>query len=431
MKKILLLTVVLALGLSLGADKLVIVSPNQKTIQDEWIPAFKAWYQTNAGKAVEIEWLDQGGTSDDLKFITSNFAKSPEGIKVDLFWGGGTTPYFMLKQKGLLQKYEVPAEQRKTIPASIGGILLYDPEYYWYGSAVSSFGIAYNKPVLKMLKLPEPATWEDLARPEYQGWVGCADPRHSGSMNMIYSIMFQAYGWEKGWRVATLMGANAKSFTRQSTEILKNVCTGETAVGLSIDFYAWSKILEVGADNIGFVLPEGLTAANADAIAILKGAPNLDVAKKFIEFNLSEEGQCVWLLNKGEPGGPKINSLSRLSVRPELYEKYAGKLAVSGNPFKMKNFISYDNDKGDKLREISNDLMGALFVDTREELQQAWKKLIAAGCPEDKVKELCRMPLTEEEALKLAESWKDQKVRNDKINEWVRFAKEKYERLAR
>ena len=76
-------------GEALAADKLIIISPHRKTIQREFIPLFKTWYKDTYKTEVEVDWLDQGGTSDDVRFIRARFAKKPASAGVDIFWGGG------------------------------------------------------------------------------------------------------------------------------------------------------------------------------------------------------------------------------------------------------------------------------------------------------------------------------------------------------
>jgi ABC-type Fe3+ transport system substrate-binding protein len=299
-----------------AAAKLTIISPHWEGIQREYAWAFEKWYKETYRDEVKVEWLDQGGTSDDFRFIVSEFSKKPGGIGVDIFWGGGTDPYADLAKKGLLLPYKVPASILDSIPATIYGVPMYHPDFLWYGTALSGFGILRNKVVMQMMHLPEVKTWEDLMKPDLCTWVGGADPRSSGSAHMLYETILQAYGWEKGWQILTLMGANIRSFSKGANQTPKDVAVGEVACGLAIDLYAWTQIAEVGKDRLDFVLPEGLTVINPDGIGILKGAPNLKAAQAFLEFALSGQGQALLVLPVGAPGGPQKFLLGRMPVLP-------------------------------------------------------------------------------------------------------------------
>jgi len=289
---------------SWGAEKLVIISPHWEGIRSEYKRAFEAWHQERHGEPVTVEFLDVGGTSECITFIRSEYSGGRENVTADIFWGGGTDPYLQLAKEGLLAPYRVSDGVLDAMPASIFGMPMYDPEFRWYGTALAGFGIIYNRIVHELLELPAPETWADLARPEFVTWVGSADPRASGSVHMMYEIMLQAYGWEKGIDVITRMGANVRSFPDSSSRIPKDVTAGELACGLAIDIYAQAQINEAGPDKIGYVMPEGQTVINPDSIGILRGAPHREAAERFLEFVLSEDGQTLLMLAPGAPGGP-------------------------------------------------------------------------------------------------------------------------------
>ncbi len=417
---------------SAADNKLILLSPHQESIIKEFATAFQEWYKAKHGVDVELEWLDQGGTSNIVRFIRSEFQKNPEGIDVDIFFGGGTDPYLRLKDEGLLQPYRLPDEILSRIPQEYAGSPVYDPDFQWYGACFSGFGILYNKQLINMLGLPEPEKWADLAKPEVAGWVSSADPRQSGSVHKMYELILQSYGWEKGFEVITEMDANVKSFSRGASEIPRDVDLGQTAYGLAIDIYALAKIAEAGADKLGYVMPEGETVINADSIGILKGAPHKELAQSFVEFVIGEPGQKLWMLRLGEPGGPKQFSLRRMSVMPDVYDMLGDKVDVPTNPFKWKATLRYDHEKGSARWGIVADLIGAMTIDMHDELVKAWKAVRKGGMKDAAVKRLVAVPISEEEAVRLGkEKWDDQEFRNAKIAEWTRFASEKYKDAAK
>ncbi|HWP56267.1 MAG TPA: ABC transporter substrate-binding protein [Candidatus Acidoferrales bacterium] len=411
-----------------AADKLVLLSPHWEGIRYEFERGFKRFYRDETGRDVEFEWLDVGGTSEMLRFIRSEFTSKPAGIGIDVIFGGGLDPYLVLESANLLEPYRLPEPLLSKIPPRLSGFHLYDPGYRWYGATLAGFGIVYNKVVLNLLKLPVIATWEGLALPAVFSWVGSADPRKSGSVHMMYEIILQAYGWEKGWQIITGLGANVRNFTGAASQVPKDVTIGEVAYGLAIDFYAWAQIDEAGADKIGFVMPENLTIINPDCIAILKGAPNRDVAQSFVRFVMSEPGQKLWLLPARSPAGPERYALNRFSVLPSLYGAAQGG-AVKLNPFSWKSDFSFDSKLGSERWGIVNDLIGALIIDQKDMLARAWKAAIAGGLTDDEWQRLAAMPVSDREALEFARTrWRDPAFRNQKLNEWVQFARAKYGR---
>jgi ABC-type Fe3+ transport system substrate-binding protein len=411
-----------------AVDKLVLISPHWEGIRYEFERAFKSHYYRETGRTVELEWMDVGGTSETLRFLTSEFKSKPGGIGIDIFFGGGLDPYLALKTANLLEAYTLPQHLLEKIPPRLGGVPLYDSDYRWYGATLSGFGIVYNKAVLKLTKLPVITTWEDLAAPAAFGWVGSSDPRKSGSVHMAYEIILQAYGWEKGWRIITALGANVRNFTNSASQIPKDVAIGEVAYGLAIDFYAWAQVKEAGADKIDFVMPANLTMISPDGIGILKGAPNRAVAEAFIRFVMSPAGQKLWLLNEGSADGPERFELNRFSVMPSLYDHLPQSRAVKLNPFSWQSDFTFDAKLGSERWAIVNDLIGALVIDQKQLLSRAWKAALTDGLSDTEWRRLAAMPVSQEEALLLAKTkWKDAAFRNQKLNEWVDFARTKYQ----
>ena len=409
------------------ADKLVLISPHWEGIRYEFERAFKARYQSETGRTVELEWMDVGGSSETLRYLQSEFKNKPAGIGIDIFFGGGLEPYLALKAERLLDAYALPKALLEKIPPSLAGVPLYDSDHTWYGATLAGFGIVYNKVVLHLTKLPVITTWDDLASPQAFGWVGSSDPRKSGSVHMVYEIILQAYGWDRGWRIITGLGANVRNFTNAASQIPKDVAIGEVAYGLAIDFYAWAQVKEAGADKIGFVMPDNLTIITPDGIGILKGAANLDVAKAFLRFVMSEEGQRLWLLAEKTTDGPHRFQLNRFSVLPSLYALSPQSTAVKLNPFSWQSDFVFDSKLSSERWSIVNDLIGALVIDQKHLLTRAWKEALAAGSSEQEFQRLAAMPISADEALALAKTkWKDPAFRNQKLNEWIHFARSKY-----
>ena len=415
----------------LAQDELIIISPHPEGIETEFGNNFEKWYEEQTGRTVKTDWRDVGGTSSNYRFIESEFKRVPDGIGVDIFFGGGTDNYLRLSNNGWLHAYKLPEIQLTQMTQSFQGIPLYDVEHQWYGAALSSFGIMYNEELREMLNLPKVATWQDLGDVALLGKIGAADPRESGSAHMVYEIILQTLGWDEGFALLTKIGGNVRGFSAGANAIPTDVVAGQVIYGLAIDFYAYGQIAVVGADKIKYVVPGDGAVVNADPIAILKGAPNLPVAQKFLEFVLSEDAQKLWMLRDTDPEGPKWKGgLNRASVLPALYDKL-GERCIVPNPFAMEGTpFQYNSHKGSTRWDIVNGLFGVLIIDSHKDLINAWKAI--RKCKDSAKRDaaiavLTQMPITEEEAMKMAGAdWKNPTVRNEKIKEWGQFAKEKF-----
>ena len=425
-----LLSVLLVSNPSRAANRVIIITPHLDAIRVEFGRGFAEWHLQKYGEKAEPDFRQVGGTSDALRFVQSEFAEKPAGIGLDCFWGGGQEPYLLLADKKLLVRYEPPPEILSSIPESINGVEVYDPNKTWYGAALSSFGILENLRVQRIAGLPLVRQWEDLAQPQLFGWVGAGDPRNSGTMNVMFEAFLQFYGWGRGWEILSQIGGNVRKFDRISSTTAKDVTLGETAYAFAIDFYGFAQVASAGRTNLTFVLPQDFTAVSPDGIAILKGAPNLVTAQHFVDFVLSEEGQRLWFLPRGHPQGPKQFSIERMSVRPDFYKRYHGISNIEFSPFDLKQSFRYNARLARERREVVAALVGALLVDTHEELQAAWRAIISRNLPAPDLVELGSMPLSESAALQLATGpWKDPSVRNLKKIQWQTWAQRKYRKL--
>ena len=425
----LLAATVMSAPLAFATDTLVILSPHRKSIQDEFVPVFEKYYKDTFKTDVKVEWIDQGGTSNNIRFLRTKIQANAKAPGIDVFWGGGTAAFVELSRDKILDTHKLPADLAKQVPQSAAGVPLYDSTNTWYASAMSSFGIFYNRKLTQLQKIAEPTTWADLANPALMGRISLADPRQSGSANSMNTIIVQSMGWDKGWEILTAQGANNRQWTHSSSDPIKAIVSGDATVAPAIDFFALAKIGDLGRDNLGFALPEGKTVIDPDPVAIIKGATNKVAAQRFVNWVLSADAQKLLVLPKGSPGGPKLESLGRMAINTKTYADTEGKRTDGMNPFTQKAFFKLDVDKAAKLKRPFDDLVGAVLVDTHKELRDAWTRIIKNGSKPEDIAALGKPPVTEAELLALAAKWDDNTLRNETINKWVEFARAKYAKI--
>ena len=378
-----------------GSTKTVtVISPHNREIQTE----FEAlWKKSHAD--MPIKWVDQGGSSDDLRFVREQFARrsKEQGIGVDVFFGGGGETFSDLDEADLL----VPITAKTDVPQELNQVPLRSKDNTWAAAALSGFGILYNKKIADRDKLPVPQTWADLGNPKLADRIELADPRKSGSAHVVYEIILQANGWDKGWKILTSMAGNARRWMNSSSEPLQDVQNGEAVFCTAIDFYATNAINSANTpsdEKLAYVQPKGQNLITPDPIGILPGATNKEGAQEFVSFILSPEAQKLWITNKGAAGGPVNSTLSRLPASPAAY---GGKDAFTSiDPYKEKVTVSYDSEKASKRRRALDDLIGTVLVDDVQSVQDKWRKnpnLDASGY----------VPMPEKEFDAVAVKWTD------------------------
>lgn len=407
--------------------RLVIVTPHVPQIREEFGRAFSEWHQRVYHEPAFVDWRVPGGTSEIIKQLAAQYnaalrsgAIKPDGscppgtMSVDMMLGGGSYDHGRLKRNRdvfvMIPDPDKPGQMKQqlvpmSVPAGftkeqldawfgenkIGANTLYDPDQYWIGTALSSFGIVFNRDVLARLGLPETTTFADLAEPGYQNSVILADPRQSGSVTTAMDAILSNYGWDEGWRILRAMAANARYFTNSSTKPPIDVGQGEAAAALVIDFYGRGQaqgILAPGQSatqsRVGYVDPVGKTSIDADPGSILRGAPDPELAKRFLEFCMTHEAQALWqfpatstpagannpLGENRERMGPRVNVLRRMPVRRETYAKYADAMVDKVNPFEIVSQV-----KPAGWRDAIGIMMGAFAIDVSHAQREAWAAL--------------------------------------------------------
>jgi len=70
--------------------------------------------------------------------------------------------------------------------------------------------------------------------------------------------------------------------------------------------------------------------------------------------------------------------------------------------------LNYNHELGGQRWTILDDLVGAVILDQHDLLRAAWRSLIKAGLPAEKMASFVRPPVEEKELLRLAnDEWKD------------------------
>ena len=395
-----------------NAAGLVVLTPHNEQIRYEFGHAFSAWHERTHGVPVVIDWRVPGGTSEIRRILESQYTRAirtghivesepaPVGLMpYDLLFGGGAYDHGLIKRGVTVVMNDGDEPRVVSRPMSarivfdegtlyewfgenrIGVGEIYDPDGYWFGSALTAFGIVYSREVLERLGLPEPTSWESLTDHRYAGWLAMTDPRQSGSVTTAYDSVLNTYGWDKGWRVLRAMAANARSFVDSSQKAPIEVSANNAAAGPCIGFYGRyqaQSLLRPGQDAhespVGYIDPPGMVFIDSDPISILDGGPNPEIARRFLEFTLSDEGQALWqhrrVAEDAPPGtlGPRRFELRRMPARRSMYEEHHAQHFVDRlDPF---NVVSEHPSRG--WRGMIEAMMGAFAIDIHRDMRAAW-----------------------------------------------------------
>ena len=243
------------------ADKLVLISPHWEGIRYEFERAFKARYQSETKRSVELEWLNVGGSSETLRYIESEFKNKPAGIGIDIFFGGGFDPYVALKQAHLLESYTLPQSLLENIPPKLAGVPLFDPGSHLVWRHLGGLWHRRQQGRARQLtKLPVVNAWEDLASPQ-RVRLGRAPPTlvRAAACTRFTKLFCRRTAGRRVGRSSPPWGPMRAVSPMRRVKLLKTWPSAKSPTVWRIDFYAWAQVKEAGADKIGFVMPDNLT----------------------------------------------------------------------------------------------------------------------------------------------------------------------------
>ena len=278
MKKILALVLALALlcasAAALAEGTLSICSPNSDGLLSI-IPLF----EEKTGIKVAVESL---GTGDCMKRIASEVEQ--EFATFDLMYGGSLANY--VANADLFQDYVSPEDA--NLMEAYKNTRGYCTNYTIDGSV-----LLVNKDLLAEAGVTVNG-YADLLQEALKGKIASADPASSSSAFCQLTNMLLAMGGyesEEAWQyVEDLFVGQEVAITSGSSAVYKGVYNGEYAVGLTYEDPC-ATLIKDGATNIEVIYPVEGTVFLPAQIGIIKNAKNVEEAKAFVDFMLSEEAQ--------------------------------------------------------------------------------------------------------------------------------------------
>jgi iron(III) transport system substrate-binding protein len=189
----------------------------------------------------------------------------------DIIWGVSKT--LLQASKASLAPYA--SKNREAVPA-----VYRDAEDHWLGTNLHLLVILQNTKLVPADAGPK--TWTDLIDAKWKDKIAFTDPANSGSAYATLTMLAQAWGpGEAGWEKVANLLANTKVLNR-STLVFQGVGTGEFALGMSLE-YAGLRWAADGAP-VKVIYPQDGTIAQMEGVAVIKGGPNPEAARAFVDF---------------------------------------------------------------------------------------------------------------------------------------------------
>jgi len=242
------------------AQKVVVYTSNDSNLNRFVFDAF------NKETGIEIEQVEAGSG-----VIFRRIQSERERPLGDIVWGVSRT--LLRSNKALLAPYA--SKNKDAVPAQFR-----DADDAWIGSNVHILVILQNTKLI-----PEnegPKSWADLMDAKWKGKVAFTDPANSGSAYSNLTMLAELWGpGEVGWEEVWQLLANTRVLNRSSL-VFQGVGNGEFALGMSLEYagYQWSS----NGAPVKVIYPSDGTIAQMEGVAIIKGGPNTENAKQFVDY---------------------------------------------------------------------------------------------------------------------------------------------------
>ena len=255
----------LRLGLGPVSDRawaadVVVYSANESNLNDLVFAAF----EKETGVRVQPVTAGSG-------VLMRRIASEKDRPQGDIVWGVSRS----LLESNVAYFEPYASKHRDAVPAEYR-----DPNDRWIGTNLHLMVILQNTS-----EVPEgagPKSWQDLLDPKWKGRVAFTDPANSGSAYTTVTLLASLWGNdEAGWGRISKWLANMKVLNKSSL-VFQGVGNGEYALGVSLEYagYLWAS----NGAPVKVIYPADGTAVQMEGVAIVKGGPNPDAARQFVDY---------------------------------------------------------------------------------------------------------------------------------------------------
>ena len=281
---VLLLVLMAGLALSsVAAEILTIYTAYDADQAQVYIEAFET-----AHPEIDVEWvrLSSGEVYTRLQAEAAN-------PQASLWFGGSNTSHIAAAKAGLLEPYKESLAWQYISPQ------FKDPNGLWIGLYVGYIGFVSNTEFLAEAGVDAPTSWQDLLKPEFTGEVTIAYAFASGTAYTTLAGMLTAIGSsDPGFDAddeayVAAFNEQVGQYNSSGSAAATMVGLGEFGVGIVFSHDIIKKAIAPGYPVV-MSFPEEGTSYEIGGMALIKGGPQLELAKVFYDWAMTKEAQDLY-----------------------------------------------------------------------------------------------------------------------------------------
>ena len=227
---------------------------------------------------IKVEWVRL--SSGEVLARLRAEAKNPQ---VSIWFGGPSQDHIAGKKAGISMPYKPPLDW--TLQANA-----HDLDWQWVGYYFGAIGFGSNADFLKKAGVPAPASWEDLLKPAFKGQVAIAFPYTSGTSYTVLATLVQMMGEDKAFEYWRKLHPSIHHYDKSGSAPVTQAGLGEVGIAVSFSHDIIAKGSAKGYP-IAITFPKEGTGFEIGAMSLIKGGPEPELAKKFVDWALSVRAQ--------------------------------------------------------------------------------------------------------------------------------------------
>jgi iron(III) transport system substrate-binding protein len=215
--------------------------------------------------------------------------------RCDIFWNNEILGTIRLQRQGLLEPYNSPS----AAPFAKGDKA---DDHTWCAFATRARVLIINTKVMRELDVKDadqPRSLLDLTQPRWKGKVVMAQPQY-GTTATQAACLFEVLGTDKAKEYYRALKANGLQISPGNRHVAEWVGKGQTPAGqvVAVGVTDTDDAMEEVHDNhdVAIIFPDRETKEGRmgtlyipNTVAIIKGCPNPEGARKLVDFLLSPE----------------------------------------------------------------------------------------------------------------------------------------------
>jgi iron(III) transport system substrate-binding protein len=251
------------------------------SVQEEWCRPMVQAFERATGIRVSMTRKSSGETYAQIRAEAAN----PRG---DVWWGGTGDPHLQAAEENLTEPYRSPMLAELHPWASRQAE---QSGFRTVGVYAGALGFSYNTQQLQRRRLAAPRCWADLLKPEFRDEVQVADPNSSGTAYTMLATLVQLQGEEPAFQYLRQLHRNVNQYTRSGAAPARAAATGESLIGITFLHDAVTQAVQ-GAP-VEIVAPCEGTGYEIGSMSIIRGARNMDAARRWYDWALTPEAQAI------------------------------------------------------------------------------------------------------------------------------------------